>query len=233
MLSLLCLVVVFGVHSAIDWTWYVPGDACVALLAAGWLAGRGPLSASIPSLRLARDPRLLGLACAAVIAALLAAWAEWQPERSASASQDAVALLASNPRGALDAARSAVSEDPLSAQALLTLAAVQRAGGHDGLARETLERAVRLQPSNAQTWLTLGEFNLVSDPRAALQELGAAIYLNPELIGAQALAAGYPEAIEIQNDYVRALQASMPPTVSSTPASHGHTGTHQATGQSQ
>src|SRR6185312_7477969 len=45
MLAMLCVVVVFGVHSLADWTWYVPGDACVALLCAGWLAGRGPLLA--------------------------------------------------------------------------------------------------------------------------------------------------------------------------------------------
>ena len=44
MLSMLCLVVVFGIHSLADWTWYVPGNACVALLCAGWLAGRGPLA---------------------------------------------------------------------------------------------------------------------------------------------------------------------------------------------
>src|ERR1019366_3402751 len=44
-LSMLCLVVVFGAHSLVDWTWYVPGDACVALMCAGWLAGRGPLAA--------------------------------------------------------------------------------------------------------------------------------------------------------------------------------------------
>ena len=43
---MLCLVVVFGVHSLVDWTWYVPGNACVALLCAGWLAGRGPLEAT-------------------------------------------------------------------------------------------------------------------------------------------------------------------------------------------
>jgi len=41
--SMLCLVVVFGAHSLVDWTWYVPGNACVALICAGWLAGRGPL----------------------------------------------------------------------------------------------------------------------------------------------------------------------------------------------
>jgi hypothetical protein len=44
LLTMLCVVVAFGVHSLVDWTWYVPGDACVALLCAGWLAGRGPLS---------------------------------------------------------------------------------------------------------------------------------------------------------------------------------------------
>ena len=58
MLSMLCLVVVFGVHSLVDWTWYVPGDACVALLCAGWLAGRGPLSASRR-----RAPRASARAC--------------------------------------------------------------------------------------------------------------------------------------------------------------------------
>src|SRR5207245_9144407 len=44
LLSMLALVVVFGIHSLVDWTWYVPGDACVALLCAGWLAGRGELA---------------------------------------------------------------------------------------------------------------------------------------------------------------------------------------------
>jgi hypothetical protein len=44
LLTMLCVVVAFGVHSLVDWTWYVPGDACVALLCAGWLAGRGSLA---------------------------------------------------------------------------------------------------------------------------------------------------------------------------------------------
>src|SRR5205807_2670110 len=43
LLTMLCAVVVFGVHSFVDWTWYVPGNAFVGLLFAGWLAGRGPL----------------------------------------------------------------------------------------------------------------------------------------------------------------------------------------------
>ncbi|HYP47108.1 MAG TPA: O-antigen ligase family protein [Thermoleophilaceae bacterium] len=39
--------VVFGVQSAIDWTWFVPGCALMALVAAGFVAGRGPLPAGL------------------------------------------------------------------------------------------------------------------------------------------------------------------------------------------
>jgi O-Antigen ligase len=250
MLSMLCLVVVFGIHSLADWTWYVPGNACVALLCAGWLAGRGPLAPAatgalssdraalpagapvpldaghrpsrlrplhpsatfrVPGLGPVRtDLRSLGVACAAVFAALLAAWAQWQPQRSIDASQQALALVARDPRGAEGAAHAGVARDPLSAEALFTLSAVQQAAGQDALARATLQRAVRLQPSNPQTWLTLGEHDLSSDPRSAVNELGAAIYLNPESIAPEAIARGNPEAIAIQNDYVQALRAASP-----------------------
>ena len=59
MLSMLCLVFVFGIHSLADWTWYVPGDAFVALLCAGWLAGRGPWRLRAP----ASCPRLARALC--------------------------------------------------------------------------------------------------------------------------------------------------------------------------
>ncbi len=42
LLTLITVVITFAVHSAIDWTWFVPGDAVIALLCAGWVAGRGP-----------------------------------------------------------------------------------------------------------------------------------------------------------------------------------------------
>ena len=38
--TLTVVVIVFGVHSAIDWTWYVPGNAVPALLCAGFVASR-------------------------------------------------------------------------------------------------------------------------------------------------------------------------------------------------
>jgi O-antigen ligase len=254
MLAMLCIVVVFGIHSLADWTWYVPGDACVALLCAGWLAGRGPLVAGatggaqdtisfaavgaasaapagsrdplggerprsglwlpdVDELRARLRPRSLGpvriaIATAAIVGALLAAWTQWQPLRSADASQEALAQLARDPRGALATARTAVSRDPLSAQALFTLAAVEQANGERARARATLQRAVRLQPSNPQTWTALGEYDLSGNPTAAAQELAASIYLNPESVSTEAIAQGNPEAISIENAYVQALRAT-------------------------
>ena len=231
MLSMLCVVVVFGVHSFVDWTWYVPGVACAVLFCAGWLAGRGPLN---PAERAAAPPpqsgaheqpagageprglraRLSGpdalpvaLAITVLVAAVLAAWSQWQPQSSANASQEALALIARDPAGALSDARTGISRDPLSAQALFTLATVEQAAGESALARSTLERAVRLQPSNPRTWFELARHDLTSDPRAALEELQAVIYLNPESVAPEALAKER-EALEIHNDYVEAFTAS-------------------------
>ncbi len=213
MLSMLCLVVVFGVHSFVDWTWYVPGDACVALLCAGWLAGRGPLTLARTGLVRPRSLRQVGYARGAVTAvalvgALLAAWAQWQPQRSANASQQALVQLASDPKGALASAQAGTSRDPLSAQALFTLSTVEQASGRPALARATLQRAVHLQPSNPQTWLALARYDLASNPAAALKELQAAIYLNPESISPEAIADDIPESLAIQSDYVQALRAT-------------------------
>jgi hypothetical protein len=235
LLSVLCVVVVFGMHSLIDWTWYVPGDACAALLCAGWLAGRGPLRAApagaaavagaplaatdaAPAPPARRLPRSLGelgyvratVAGAAIAAAMLAAWSQWQPLRSEHAVNKADALLARDPAGALAEANHAVSVDPLSPLALFTLADIQQLTGHQALARATLQRAVREQPSNPKAWVALGRFDVASNPRAALSELQAAVYLNPESIAPELLTAERrePEAIAIYNAYVQALRAA-------------------------
>jgi hypothetical protein len=36
---------VFGLHSLVDWVWFVPGPAAMAMVAAGFVVGRGPLAA--------------------------------------------------------------------------------------------------------------------------------------------------------------------------------------------
>ncbi len=243
LLTLLCLVAAFGVHSFVDWTWYVPGVACAALLCAGWLAGRNgdrlgrhslrshpqigqrrrrvspgfgraPLSSPPGELRL-QSLRELGplrgsIALSVVLFALLAAWAEWQPQRSVDASNEALTLVEhGHPAAALAAAHTAVSRDPVSAEALLTLAAVQEGAGQSAAAAVTYQHAVHLQPSNFKTWQALGEYDLrAGQPHAALGALEAAVYLNPEAVAPRADIAENAELLSIQNAYLQALRAA-------------------------
>jgi len=44
---------------------------------------------------------------------------------------------------------------------------------------------VRLQPANPQTWLQLAGFDVNHEPRAALHDLGPALFLDPQSIQAQ------------------------------------------------
>jgi hypothetical protein len=104
-----------------------------------------------------------------------------------------------------------VSRAPLSAIGLLTLAQVQTIAGEPVRARATLQRAVREQPSNPQTWLALGRFDLTRRPKAAVPELGAAIYLDPESVSPELLARGDREAVAIHNDYIEAFRAATAP----------------------
>jgi Flp pilus assembly protein TadD len=226
MLSMLCLVVVFGVHSTVDWTWFVPGDACVALVCAGWLAGRGPLTGTAGVDRATGGrrwvtgraggssfneigPLRLGIAAAVAIAALLAAWAQWQPQRSADTSQEALALSATDPGAARTDAQNAVDYDPVSAEALFILSTIQQHAGQSALARATLVRAVHLQPSNPQTWKALGEYDLQNGkPTAALNELRATVYLNPLAVAPLSEIQYDPELLAIQNAYIEALRES-------------------------
>ena len=45
LVALALMAIVFGMQSAVDWTWFVPGPAAMALVAAGFVAGRGPARA--------------------------------------------------------------------------------------------------------------------------------------------------------------------------------------------
>jgi phosphohistidine phosphatase SixA len=56
LLTLVAVVVVFGVHSLIDWTWLIPGTAVIALLCAAWVAGRGRCARGSPERRRAAAP---------------------------------------------------------------------------------------------------------------------------------------------------------------------------------
>ena len=203
MLTLVVVVLVFAVHSAVDWTWFVPANAAVAVLCAGWVVGRGPLRARLEhpdgppgpeappwphASRLARIgqrvPPLRALAVGTVIAiALAAAWTAYQPVRAVHAGDAAFDRLdQGQPEAAADIARIATERNPLSVDPLFELAAIEEATGSTQEAEAALERAVELQPANAEAWRRLGRLRLstLNDPKGALSAFQAAYYLDPQ-----------------------------------------------------
>jgi cytochrome c-type biogenesis protein CcmH/NrfG len=201
-MTLATTAIAFGVHSTVDWTWFVPGTAIAGLVCAAWVAGRGPAEQPLPAAVLPRDRAALSaarsriaLAAVVLVAGLAGAWAIWQPQRSVDASDAALeALLDGHVDQARADAQDAVSIDPLSIDALFTLAAVERAARDSQAARAALQHAVELQPANPESWLRLGQFELdQGNVRRAQRLLGAAIYLDPR----------GPEA---QTAYAQALQ---------------------------
>jgi tetratricopeptide (TPR) repeat protein len=193
LLTLVATVVVFGVHSLIDWTWFVPANAAVALLAAGWVAGRGPLGRE-PAVLAARGglgarlragaqerPRAAGAIAVALIA-LACAWTVWQPLRSDTIGQEAIATLGTGDADTARAqAQAARDRNPLSVDPLFELSAIESRAGRKFAARAALEQAVRLQPANPDTWLRLAQFELdvLHRPRVAMTAIRPALYLDP------------------------------------------------------
>ncbi len=190
LLTLSAVVVVFGVHSLLDWTWFVPGTAVVALLCAGWVVAQGPLGPRPATAGPAPWPRFARPAAAAALAglALLAAYATWQPLRAVRAGHDALAQLAAGDApAARAAAQRARDYDPLSIEPLFELAAIEDAAGRRAAAQHQLQQAVALQPANPEPWRRLAAYALQvrGDPRLAFEALRAAIYLDPRNARAQ------------------------------------------------
>ena len=163
MISLTAATVAFGVQSTIDWTWFFAGVSVPVLIAAGWVAGRGPLIAPArsapepaPSPRRSLLDRPAAAAAVLVIAAigLLGAWFQWQPLRSAQ--QLTRAENATTVAGIRGAALSADHLDPLSLAPLTILAALDAATHQPAEQRDELVAATRRQPDNWSTWQALG-----------------------------------------------------------------------------
>ena len=197
LLALALVAVVFGVHSAIDWTWFVPAVAVTGLFCAGWVAGRGAISLTTPApapaaaaapparLRLpggrARYVRA-ALALAAIGLAALAATAVAQPWRADGEGDEALSLLdEGNFGGARAAAQRASEINPLSIEPWFEHAAIENTAGNTRAATQALENAVRLEPASPEAWRRLGEFYMGSLDQSlrALPVLRAALYLDP------------------------------------------------------
>ncbi len=200
LLTLVATVIVFGVHSFVDWTWFVPANAAVALLAAGWVAGRGPLGSDreaaapdraaaaggrrlVERLRAGSRERMRAIcAGAALLLVLASAWAILQPMRAETLTQDALDAL---DRGDVDAARKQAQRahdvNPLSLDPLFTLATIETAADRNTAARRALGEAVRLAPDDPDPWLRLAEFefNTLRRPAFAIRAIRPALYLDP------------------------------------------------------
>jgi MFS family permease len=188
--ALALITVAFGLQSAIDWTWFVPGPTAMALLAAGFVAGRGPLAVTgereqalgLRERLAERSPARLAAAGAVLLAALLAAWTIWQPEAGDRATGDALALLDDGDfEGALTKTEDARSADPLSAEPLLVRASIETQANRESDARDTLEEAVLKFPGSVDTWYRLAAFQLgtLDRPLRAAQTVQGALYLDP------------------------------------------------------
>ncbi len=198
LLTLVAVVLVFGVHSLVDWTWFVPANAAVALLAAGWVAGRGPPArgedgdaaiAPAPQgdlrerLRAGMRERPRAIAAAATLLIVLATtWAVLQPMRADTMTQDALDKLdRGDGAAALTQANQAHDVDPLALDPLYAIATIQIVAGRNSEAGAALEKAVRLQPDNPDPWVRLAEFefNTLQRPAAALKAVRPALFLDP------------------------------------------------------
>ncbi len=197
MAALASVVVAFAVSSLIDWTWLIPGTAVPALLCAGWLAARGPLTEPLTaagSLRhrlrsSVRSPARAASALLLIAIAIGGAWTVTLPQHSINQSNAALsALAAGRISQAQQLSRDAASTNPFSNTPLTVLAAAQAAAGVLPAAAATLESAVQRRPAVIASWLALASFRLdkQDDPQGAMRDLKAALYLNPRALQSRA-----------------------------------------------
>ena len=197
--GLLAAVFAFGVHSTIDWTWSFPAATLPALIAAGWLAGRGSIGrpTDVPPpprahesertwvSRVGRWVPRLQLAAFAV----LALWSISQPWRAFQNSQDALqALERGETDEAVELAKEAVAQDSVSMETHVTEATVLAAGGDVSGGRKSIERGLAQQPNNPAAWAQLLNFELYAagDAERAAQAYRGAIFLDPYSVALRA-----------------------------------------------
>ena len=182
LVTLAVTALVFGIHSLVDWSWFIPGTAMLGILCAAWVAGRGPAFQAMLPAATGRERALRITSGAAVgVVALVIVWAMWQPLRSISAGDEALDLVESGRfSDAREKAKEAADLNPLAIEPLFELSAVEEASGRGRQARKALDDAVRLQPANPASWTRLSVFELrAGKPDRALTAARAALYLDP------------------------------------------------------
>ena len=179
--------VVFAVQSLVDWTWFIPEPAAMALVAGGFVAGRDPHWAReeppTEPVRWRPGRNRIVAGVVTLLTAGLLAWAIWLPEASDRATNDALVLGEQHKFDrALEKTKDAEDLNPLTPDPLLVRAAIETMAGRQDDARESLERAVINFPGDPQTWYRLAAFQLgtLDAPEQALETLKGLLYIDPQ-----------------------------------------------------
>jgi MFS family permease len=189
LVTVLLVPVVFGAQSLLDWTWFIPAPAVMALIAAGYVAGRGPLGSVEDDPASGRTGFTwrptwgrIGVAVATVATAALVAWAAWQPEASDRMTNDALALADQKKYdAAIEKTKDAEDINPLTPDPLLVRAAIDTQANRVRDAEHSLQQAVISFPGDPQTWYRLAAFQLgtLDAPETAIKTIRGALYLDP------------------------------------------------------
>ena len=187
LLAVTLVPIVFAVQSLLDWTWFIPAPAAMALVSAGYVAGRDPAwsqeAASPEPIRWRPSAGRIVAALVTLMTAGLLAWAIWQPEASDRATNDALALADERKFDqAIEKTAEAEDVNPLTPDPLLVRAAIDTQAGREDDAGQSLERAVIRFPGDPQTWYRLAAFQLgtLDAPEQALETLKGLLYIDPQ-----------------------------------------------------
>ena len=196
--------VAYGVQSVVDWTWFIPGLTVLALVAAGFVAGRGALpvpgtvSAPTPSERAKHPPMPLIAAGATSLVAVVCAWTIWQPVAADRAVARSYELLDSGDApGALAEAESAHDHDPYAKDPLYAKADALADMDRPGDALRAYAEVAREHPRDPDPWVRIATFQLyrLDSPTEARETVDKAFRLDPR---SQALSQVLRDAIAAQ-----------------------------------
>lgn len=174
----------FGLHSAVDWIWFVPSVAYFGLLAGGWVLGspaahslRAPSASAAPATRAMRIARAMAIA----IVGIIVAWSAYQPVRAERKVDAGLDQVHAHPAKALKLGKDALALDETSDDAYILVAIAYANGGQRQAAERTLLDLSTRQPGNPTAWLRLASFRLnqLDDPDGAIDALRPLLFISP------------------------------------------------------
>jgi tetratricopeptide (TPR) repeat protein len=195
-LALTACALVFGVHSAVDWVWFLPAVAYFGLVCGGWTLGTPAahpawLAENQGSTAQVSDKTRTLTAVAITVVGLLLAYGVYQPVRASQKVGSGLHVAQTDPGEALELGRAALALDPTSAHAQMLIATAQNNADRPRAAEHTLLALVRQQPGNPEAWLRLAQFRLTQlhDPDGAIEALRPIFYTTQHYTAAHNLLA--------------------------------------------